>query len=139
MFGMCKIIPPEGWKPPFCVDFDNPNAFKTKEQHVHKLQVRPVLFKCFPFIIVSQEGGGFDDGPQCTFREYERRAADIALEWYLSFSPSCSALPLLLTSVCEQEAEILRRRGGGALVGGHGADVLANGSSVSCSQIRCLC
>ena len=65
MYGMCKIIPPEGWNPPFCVDFDNPLKFKTKEQKVHKLQ----------------EGGGFDDGPMYTMSEYRELAEKVSSEW----------------------------------------------------------
>lgn len=64
-YGMCKIVPPEGWAPPFCVDFDNPLKFKTKEQKVHKLQ----------------EGGGFDDGPMCTMAEYRDLAEKASAEW----------------------------------------------------------
>lgn len=39
-FGICKIVPPEGWKPPFALDVDS-FSFPTKTQAIHQLQARP--------------------------------------------------------------------------------------------------
>lgn len=39
-FGICKIVPPEGWKPPFALDVDS-FSFQTKTQAIHQLQARP--------------------------------------------------------------------------------------------------
>lgn len=39
-FGICKIVPPESWKPPFALDLDK-FTFPTKTQAIHRLQVRP--------------------------------------------------------------------------------------------------
>ncbi|KAG4987495.1 hypothetical protein JHK85_030478 [Glycine max] len=39
-FGICKIVPPKTWKPPFALDLDT-FTFPTKTQAIHKLQARP--------------------------------------------------------------------------------------------------
>ncbi|KAL5098856.1 hypothetical protein RYX36_003183 [Vicia faba] len=39
-FGICRIVPPKNWKPPFALDLDS-FTFQTKTQAIHKLQVRP--------------------------------------------------------------------------------------------------
>ncbi|XP_021735832.1 lysine-specific demethylase 5D-like [Chenopodium quinoa] len=39
-FGICKIVPPEGWKPPFALDVES-FSFPTKTQAIHQLQARP--------------------------------------------------------------------------------------------------
>ncbi|KAK1374392.1 Lysine-specific demethylase rbr-2 [Heracleum sosnowskyi] len=39
-FGICKIVPPKSWKPPFALDLDR-FTFPTKAQAIHRLQVRP--------------------------------------------------------------------------------------------------
>ncbi|KAL2936476.1 Lysine-specific demethylase 5B [Bienertia sinuspersici] len=39
-FGICKIIPPKSWKPPFALDLDR-FSFPTKTQAIHQLQARP--------------------------------------------------------------------------------------------------
>lgn len=38
-YGVCKIVPPPGWKPPFAIDRST-FKFKTRIQHVHELQER---------------------------------------------------------------------------------------------------
>ncbi|KAF6162208.1 hypothetical protein GIB67_008337 [Kingdonia uniflora] len=38
-FGVCKIVPPKSWKPPFALDVDE-FTFPTKTQAIHQLQVR---------------------------------------------------------------------------------------------------
>lgn len=39
-YGICKIVPPKSWKPPFTLDLDT-FTFPTKTQAIHKLQARP--------------------------------------------------------------------------------------------------
>nr|XP_043640227.1 lysine-specific demethylase 5D isoform X2 [Erigeron canadensis] len=39
-FGICKIVPPGNWKPPFALDLDK-FTFPTKTQAIHQLQARP--------------------------------------------------------------------------------------------------
>lgn len=39
-YGICKVIPPAGWKPPFVLDRSK-FRFKTRIQSVHELQERP--------------------------------------------------------------------------------------------------
>ncbi|KAL3499347.1 hypothetical protein ACH5RR_038440 [Cinchona calisaya] len=38
-YGICKIVPPKSWKPPFGLDIDS-FTFPTKTQDIHKLQAR---------------------------------------------------------------------------------------------------
>ncbi|KAF9600058.1 hypothetical protein IFM89_002531 [Coptis chinensis] len=38
-YGVCKIVPPKNWKPPFALDLDK-FTFPTKTQAIHQLQVR---------------------------------------------------------------------------------------------------
>ncbi len=37
-FGICKIVPPESWKPPFCIDMEN-FKFKPRIQKLNELEV----------------------------------------------------------------------------------------------------
>ncbi|XP_028088427.1 lysine-specific demethylase 5A isoform X1 [Camellia sinensis] len=39
-YGICKIVPPKSWKPPFALDLDS-FTFPTKTQAIHQLQARP--------------------------------------------------------------------------------------------------
>ncbi|KAK9276591.1 hypothetical protein L1049_006126 [Liquidambar formosana] len=39
-YGICRIVPPKTWKPPFALDKDS-FAFPTKTQAIHQLQARP--------------------------------------------------------------------------------------------------
>ncbi|KAM2673879.1 hypothetical protein EV2_015129 [Malus domestica] len=39
-YGICRIVPPKCWKPPFALDLDL-FTFPTKTQAIHQLQVRP--------------------------------------------------------------------------------------------------
>lgn len=39
-YGICKIVPPKGWKTPFALDLDS-FTFPTKTQAIHQLQARP--------------------------------------------------------------------------------------------------
>ncbi|KAL0283668.1 UNVERIFIED_CONTAM: Lysine-specific demethylase rbr-2 [Sesamum angustifolium] len=38
-YGICKIVPPKSWKPPFALDMDL-FTFPTKLQAIHQLQAR---------------------------------------------------------------------------------------------------
>uniref|UniRef100_A0A5B7BX15 Putative lysine-specific demethylase 5B isoform X4 n=1 Tax=Davidia involucrata TaxID=16924 RepID=A0A5B7BX15_DAVIN len=38
-YGICKIVPPKSWKPPFALDLES-FTFPTKTQAIHQLQVR---------------------------------------------------------------------------------------------------
>ncbi|XP_010418373.1 PREDICTED: lysine-specific demethylase 5A-like isoform X1 [Camelina sativa] len=40
VFGICKIVPPSSWKPPFGLDLESVK-FPTKTQEIHRLQFRP--------------------------------------------------------------------------------------------------
>ena len=39
-YGICRIVPPKNWKPPFALD-EGSFTFPTKTQAIHQLQVRP--------------------------------------------------------------------------------------------------
>lgn len=39
-YGICRIVPPESWKPPFALDLES-FTFPTKTQAIHQLQARP--------------------------------------------------------------------------------------------------
>ncbi|KAK4802792.1 hypothetical protein SAY86_000995 [Trapa natans] len=39
-YGICRIVPPSNWKPPFALDL-NSFTFPTKSQAIHQLQARP--------------------------------------------------------------------------------------------------
>ncbi|KAJ4877103.1 transcription factor jumonji (jmjC) domain-containing protein [Raphanus sativus] len=39
-YGICKIVPPKSWKPPFGLDMESVR-FPTKTQEIHRLQFRP--------------------------------------------------------------------------------------------------
>ncbi|KAH7550304.1 hypothetical protein JRO89_XS13G0168000 [Xanthoceras sorbifolium] len=39
-YGICKIVPPKSWRPPFALDIDS-FTFPTKTQAIHQLQARP--------------------------------------------------------------------------------------------------
>jgi len=40
VYGICKIVPPNNWKPPFGLDLESVK-FPTKTQEIHRLQFRP--------------------------------------------------------------------------------------------------
>lgn len=64
-YGICKIVPPAGWSPPFCVDMGSKKKFQTKDQLLHRLQ----------------EGISFGDGEDYTATEYQKSASERAKEW----------------------------------------------------------
>uniref|UniRef100_A0A6U4EFU0 JmjC domain-containing protein n=2 Tax=Phaeomonas parva TaxID=124430 RepID=A0A6U4EFU0_9STRA len=63
-YGICKIIPPQGWNPPCAVDRQSTKAFRTRIQDIHGLQ----------------QGGGFDHGEK-NARSYAQRARDFKEFW----------------------------------------------------------
>jgi len=64
-WGICKIIPPEGWNPPMCADMQSQVQFETKRQSVHRLS----------------EGNHFDDGNMYTPSSYQKYASECAKLW----------------------------------------------------------
>uniref|UniRef100_A0A7S4IRS9 JmjC domain-containing protein n=1 Tax=Odontella aurita TaxID=265563 RepID=A0A7S4IRS9_9STRA len=64
-YGICKIVPPAGWNPPFSVDMNETKKFQTKEQLIHRLQ----------------EGIAFGDGDDYCASDYLKMARKRALEW----------------------------------------------------------
>ena len=57
-FGICKIVPPKGWKVECAVDWNSTKKFATKRQRLHELG----------------EGQPFGDGREYTLEEYQRMA-----------------------------------------------------------------
>lgn len=70
-YGICKIVPPEGWNPPFCVDVNSSKKFQTKEQLLNRLQ----------------EGIAFGDGEEYNPKEYIKIAVERAEEWQQKHYP----------------------------------------------------
>jgi len=64
-YGICKIVPPAGWDPPFCVDMTSDKTIETKRQKLNRLQ----------------EGRSFDDGEDYTPRQYQEYAKALSLSW----------------------------------------------------------
>jgi histone demethylase JARID1 len=64
-YGICKIVPPEGWNPPQMLSFNSSKQFPTRKQSVNTLQ----------------EGQGFDDGKKYTIAEYKKMADEFAKNW----------------------------------------------------------
>lgn len=61
-YGICRIVPPKGWKPPFALDLDS-FTFPTKTQAIHKLQSRPAASDSKTFDLdysrfLKDHGGG---------------------------------------------------------------------------------
>lgn len=71
-YGICKIVPPKGWNPPFSLDVDCPKKFQTKDQSIHRLQ----------------EGISFGDGIDYTVKDYQKMATDWSKEWRDKHYPS---------------------------------------------------
>jgi len=69
-YGICKIVPPEGWNPPFAVDIAAQKKFQTKDQSIHRLQ----------------EGISFGDGTEYTVREYQKMATAWSKKWKRRYS-----------------------------------------------------
>mmetsp|Transcript_37857 Transcript_37857/g.43239 ORF Transcript_37857/g.43239 Transcript_37857/m.43239 type:complete len:663 (-) Transcript_37857:188-2176(-) len=70
-YGICKIVPPRGWSPPFCADMQSKKKFQTKEQLLHRLQ----------------EGISFGDGKEYTAAEYQKSTSERAKEWKMKHYP----------------------------------------------------
>jgi hypothetical protein len=69
-YGVCKIVPPTGWKPPDLLPMNGGKIFPTatKIQPVHRLQ----------------EGQGFDDGKRYTLQSYKAMADEFYTSWMAS-------------------------------------------------------
>mmetsp|Transcript_10156 Transcript_10156/g.12872 ORF Transcript_10156/g.12872 Transcript_10156/m.12872 type:complete len:692 (-) Transcript_10156:313-2388(-) len=64
-YGICKIVPPSGWDPPFSVDMNSKKEFQTKEQLLHRIQ----------------EGISFGDGKDYCVSEYMKMAQAKLKSW----------------------------------------------------------
>lgn len=64
-YGICKIVPPDGWNPPFSVDMKSKKEFQTKEQLLHRIQ----------------EGISFGDGEEYSAAAYLKMAIQTSREW----------------------------------------------------------
>ena len=64
-FGICRIIPPEGWKNLSQIDTDSTKKFATKLQRMN----------------LMQEGRAMGDGAFYTLKEYEQMANNFKDEW----------------------------------------------------------
>ncbi|RLN91305.1 hypothetical protein BBJ28_00018403 [Nothophytophthora sp. Chile5] len=65
--GICKIVPPSGWKPPFAIDLEDESVhFGTRKQKIHELQ----------------EGHAYDDGRSHTFKSYRDNADAFRRQWF---------------------------------------------------------
>jgi hypothetical protein len=64
-YGICKIVPPAGWDPPFSVDMESEQKFQTKEQLLHRIQ----------------EGISFGDGEEYNSSTYLKMATEKTREW----------------------------------------------------------
>ena len=47
-YGICKIIPPRSWQPPFCIDMDN-FKFNPRIQKLNELEVNVFFSGCLIF------------------------------------------------------------------------------------------
>ncbi|RQM09965.1 hypothetical protein KXD40_002518 [Peronospora effusa] len=67
--GICKIIPPQGWKPPFAIDLDDDRVqFSTRKQNIHQLQ----------------EGRAYGYGRKHTFKSFRANADASRAHWFSS-------------------------------------------------------
>ncbi|KAG7389409.1 hypothetical protein PHYBOEH_007519 [Phytophthora boehmeriae] len=67
--GICKIVPPSGWSPPFAIDLeDDQVTFDTRKQKIHELE----------------EGHAYEDGRTHTFRSYRASADKFRRRWLRS-------------------------------------------------------
>ncbi|TDH69385.1 hypothetical protein CCR75_002814 [Bremia lactucae] len=65
--GICKIVPPQGWKPPFAIDFEDERLrFSTRTQRIHELQ----------------EGHAYGDGRTHTFKSFRANAHAFRDKWF---------------------------------------------------------
>ncbi|KAF1329798.1 Histone demethylase, partial [Globisporangium splendens] len=64
--GICKIVPPAGWNPPFAIDLDDEsNTFETRLQRIHQLQ----------------QGLAYGDGRVHNFKSYRAHADAFLQQW----------------------------------------------------------
>ncbi|XP_031503596.1 lysine-specific demethylase JMJ17 isoform X3 [Nymphaea colorata] len=71
-FGICRIVPPASWKPPFAIETSS-FAFPTKSQAIHHLQARPAACDPDTFELeygrFLEEHGGNRRRPRLVFRD----------------------------------------------------------------------
>jgi hypothetical protein len=79
-FGMCVIVPPEGWDPRFALDVAGKKTFSTRTQDVHTLQERTT--------------DGFDDGGEYTYAEYRAAADAFEKRWLIDNYGSDAKVPI---------------------------------------------
>ncbi|GBG80268.1 hypothetical protein CBR_g30634 [Chara braunii] len=107
-YGICKIIPPNGWRPPFCLDMST--RFVTRRQRVHKLQ----------------EGEGFAMGKEYSVTEFKHMAKKIEAEWIrktangLEGDARAAALEREFWRIVETETESMEVEYGSDLMVGSG-------------------
>ncbi|GMH65401.1 hypothetical protein TrST_g10127 [Triparma strigata] len=70
-YGICKIVPPEGWNPPCMVDMNSSKRFETKRQIVNRLQ----------------EGITFEDGAKYDPHTYQMYASEQTKKWQKEHYP----------------------------------------------------
>ncbi|CAB9516648.1 specific demethylase 5D [Seminavis robusta] len=94
-YGICKIVPPKGWKPaPFCVDMKGDKRFQTKQQLLHRIQ----------------EGISFGDGVEYSAGQYQHMASQRAKEWKAKHYPDHEQMTKLVNSGKEEEEGVQENR-----------------------------
>jgi hypothetical protein len=96
--GVCKIVPPNGWRPPFAIDLsDERVTFETRQQRIHELQVSHrssrqgykeshemlTLISC-RVCVYCQQGKDYGDGRTHTFQSYKASADGFRSKWLQS-------------------------------------------------------
>ncbi|EGZ26944.1 hypothetical protein PHYSODRAFT_397432, partial [Phytophthora sojae] len=67
--GICKIVPPQGWRPPFAIEFEDERVeFETRKQKIHELQ----------------EGHAYGNGRTHTFKSFRANADAFRDRWFRS-------------------------------------------------------
>ncbi|ETM50315.1 hypothetical protein F442_05840 [Phytophthora nicotianae P10297] len=67
--GICKIVPPRGWNPPFAINLEDDRVqFDTRKQKIHELQ----------------EGHAYGDGRTHTFKSFRANADAFRDNWFWS-------------------------------------------------------
>jgi len=86
-YGICKIKPPQGWKPPpVCADMDTRKKFSTKLQQLDRLQ----------------EGISFGDGGEYNPREYQQMASKVTKDYKAQNYPKHDLI-ISQEGVCDED------------------------------------
>merc|ERR1711862_11578 len=80
-YGIAKIVPPEGWNPPFALNVDCGKQFQTKDQSIHRLQ----------------EGISFGDGANYTVKEYQKMCTNWSRKWKAEHYANSTSSPRKFT------------------------------------------